>query len=281
MRTLPIRLTFVLCLFSFQNLLAQVDTLSFKSDISAKGGVDAFGVEQVDLIDQMMVVMPGLGSSTQDILNEQSVKPYLMPPRKKGEGGSSNYYALAACLEFYANFDNNYKVNLSPDYIYLSTDQDDLIQGLLFLIQHGTVSAAIVPYGADLIPSGVRNTSRFGIQNYLHLYRKETNRQQKIFETRKALMRGNPILVQMRVPADFPAMRKTKLWDASTAKGEVLYPFLVTSYLEHNETFELMSAWGPEWANNGYLWVEYDDFARFVENGFVLVPATGYETEGR
>ena len=278
---IPIRLTILSTLFSFQGLLAQTDTIPLYKTTSPKGILEAFGVDQVDLIDQLMVVMPGLGSSTQEILNEQSVKPYLMPPRNKGEGGSANCYALAACLEFYANFDNNYKVNLSPDFINLNLEKDDLFDGLLFLIQQGTVSAAIVPYQAELIPSGVRNTSRFGIQNYLHLYRKETSRQQKIFETRKALMRGNPVIVQMRVPADFPWLRKTKVWDAATAKGEVLYPFLVTSYLENNETFELMSVWGTEWANNGYLWVKYDDFARFVENGMVLVPLADYETEGR
>lgn len=268
-------------LFGIQTSWAQEDSLFLHKETGIKGALNAFGVEEAELIDKLMAVMPGLGSSSQEILNEQSVKPYLMPPRTKGEYGSANCYALAACLEFYANFDNNYKVNLSPDYIYLNLDKDDLIDGLLFLIQQGTVSAAIVPYQAMLIPSGVRNTTRFSVQNYLHLFRKETSRQQKIFETRKALMRGNPVLVQMRVPADFPALSRIKTWDASSARPEVLYPFLVTSYLEENKTFELMSTWGPEWASNGYLWVEYDDFARLVENGFVLVPSSEYETEGR
>ena len=248
---------------------------------STKGLDQAFGIDQADLIDQLMVVMPGVGSTSKELLNEQSVKPYLMPPRTKGEYGSANCYALAACLEFYANFQNNYKINLSPDYIYLNLDKDNLADGLVFLIKQGTVSAAIVPYQTTLIPSGVRNTSRFPIQNYLQVYRRETPRQQKIFETRKALMRGNPVLVELRVPADFPLLRKTKIWDAAGARQEVTYPFLVTSYLENDETFELMSTWGPEWANNGYLWVKYDDFARLVENGFVLVPAEAYETEGR
>lgn len=281
MRSIPIRLLIVFSLFYLENLQGQVDTLPNLKEMGPKGVVQAFGIEQADMIDQLMVVMPGLGSSTQEMLNEQSVKPYLMPPRTKGSEGSANCYALAACLEFYANFGNNYKVNLSPDYIFLNLDKDDLIDGLLFLIQQGTVSAAIVPYESNLIPSGVRNTSRFPILNYLHLYRKETSRQQKIFETRKALMRGNPVLVQMRVPADFHTLRKTRLWDASTGKPEVLFPFLVTSYIENNETFELMSTWGPEWGYNGYLWVRYDDFARLVENGFVVIPAPEYSTEGR
>ncbi|MBK8492478.1 MAG: hypothetical protein IPL49_16715 [Saprospirales bacterium] len=279
MRAIPNRLLTLLCFFSFQIVYAQVDTLP--QTYSQKGLDQAFGIDQADLIDQLMVVMPGVGSTSQELLNEQSVKPYLMPPRTKGQYGSANCYALAACLEFYANFQNNYKINLSPDYIYLNLDHDNLVDGLILLIKQGTVSAAIVPYQTTLIPSAVRNTSRFPIQNYLQVYRRETPRQQKIFETRKALMRGNPVLVEMRVPADFPLLRKAKIWDAVGARQEVTYPFLVTSYLENNETFELMSTWGPEWANNGYLWVKYDDFARMVENGFVLVPAEAYETEGR
>ncbi|MCB9284384.1 MAG: hypothetical protein H6563_09950 [Lewinellaceae bacterium] len=280
MRAIPNRLLILICFFSIQNLFAQIDSLP-PNNYATKGLAQTYGIEQADLIDQLMVVMPGVGSSSQEILNEQSIKPYLMPPRTKDQFGSANCYALAACLEFYANFQNNYKINLSPDYIYLNLTQDNLVDGLLFLIQQGTVSAAIVPYQTTMIPSAVRNTSRFPIENYLHVYRRETPRQQKIFETRKALMRGNPILVEMRVPADFPKLTKTKVWDGRNARPEVTYPFLVTSYLENNETFELMSVWGPEWANNGYLWVTYDDFARLVDNGFVLVPAATYETEGR
>ncbi|MFZ2897327.1 MAG: hypothetical protein WA004_01820 [Saprospiraceae bacterium] len=280
MRAIPIRFLVLSFFASLKTLAAQVDTLPSPYTVP-KGAVEAFGVEQLELIDRLMVVMPGLGTSSADILNEQSVKPYLMPPRTKDAQGSANCYALAACLEFYANFKSNYKVNLSPDYIFLSLDNDDLVNGLLHLIQQGTVSAAIVPYESTLIPSGVRNTTRFRIQNYLHLYRKETARQQKIFETRKALMRGNPVLVQMRVPASFPSLSKTKIWEAPGAKAEVLYPFIVTSYLEQNETFEIMSTWGPEWGHNGYLWVHYDDFARLAENGFVLVPMEAYATEGQ
>lgn len=280
MRAIPIRLLVLFFFLSIQSLAAQVDTLPMPYTVP-KGGLEALGVEQAELIDRLMVVMPGLGASSADILNEQSVKPYLMPPRTKGAQSSANCYALAACLEFYANFNSNYKVNLSPDYILLNLDRDDLVNALVLLIQQGTVSAAIVPYESTLIPSGVRNTTRFRIQNYLHLYRKETAKQQKIFETRKALMRGNPVLVQMRVPADFPSLRKVKIWEAPGAKAEVLYPFIVTSYLEQSETFEVMSAWGPEWGHNGYLWIHYDDFARLAENGFVLVPMEEYATEGQ
>jgi hypothetical protein len=277
MRIIPSRLLLLFCFLSLQSLYAQVDTIPFKTQ---KGVVHALGVDQADLIDQLMVVMPGLGTSSREILNEQSVKPYLMPPRTMGARGSANCYALAACLEFYVNFENNYKLNLSPDYIFLNLDKDDLVDGLLFLIQQGTVSAAIVPYESTRIPPAVRNTSRFAIQNYLHLYRKETARQQKIFETRKALMRGNPVLVQLRVPANFPQIAKMKTWDGTGDKLETVYPFVVTSFVESTETFELMGAWGPEWGHNGCLWVKYDDFARMAENGFVIMPAEKYQTEG-
>jgi len=274
---IPSRLLLLVSFLSLHSLSAQVDTIPLKTE---KGVLHALGVDQAELIDQLMFVMPGLGSTSREILNEQSVKPYLMPPRTKGARGSANCFVLAACLEFYVNFGNNYKLNLSPDYIFLNLDKDNLVDGFLFLIQQGTVSAAIVPYESVRIPPAVRNTSRFAIQNYLHLYRKETARQQKIFETRKALMRGNPVLVQMRVPANFPEIRRMKTWEGGGDKPETLHPFLVTSYMESSGMFELMGAWGPEWGHNGCLWVKYDDFARMAENGFVIVPAEQYSTEG-
>ena len=276
MKTMPIRLLLFLLFVPFV-LSAQVDSLP----PTEKGLVSAFGIEQADLIDRLMVTMPGFGSSSQEILNEQSIRSYLMPPRKKGPYDSANCYALAACLEYYANFDHNFKINLSPDYICLNLERDDLFDGLAFLIQQGTVNAAIVPYQSAMIPSAVRSTSRYPILNYLHIYRRETPRQQKIFETRKALMRGNPVLIQLRGPADLPQLRNTRLWDASGARPEATFPFLVTSYLEQNETFELMSVWGPEWGHNGYVWISYDDFARLAENGVVLIPKEDYQSEGQ
>lgn len=258
------RLLLLLCLFSAMPLLSMA-----QPDLQQRG---VLGVTDMEMIEQLMLVMPGLGSNSRDMLREQSVKPYLMPPRKRVSSGSDNAYVLASCLEFYVNFDDNFKVNLSPEYIALNLREDRMEEAIRFLAETGTVSAAIMPYGARRIPDGVRATSTYKILNFLHLYRKESKGRQVIFETKKALMRGNPVLVELSVPTAMEELKGVRVWDSKGAKGDVVKPFLLVGYNEEMAAFEALSCWGSEWGHNGYLWVSYDDFSRLVENGFVLIP---------
>ena len=105
---------------SFQTaIFAQVKDGVNLENTHSKGVVE-IGISNEALIEEMMPLMPGLGSSSREMLTEQNVKSYMMPPRKAAENSSLESYALATLMEFYVNFDNNYKVNLSPDYITLN-----------------------------------------------------------------------------------------------------------------------------------------------------------------
>ncbi|MCF8244834.1 MAG: C1 family peptidase [Saprospiraceae bacterium] len=258
--------------FFFVKINAQTDTIP--PDFTIKGM--AIGISAPEMIDQMMVTMPGLGSNAKAMMNEQSIKTYLMTPRKVGERGTITTYILSACMEFYANFSKNYKVNLSPDFVAINLvkeGQPDLKNGLRFLVTDGTVSADLMPYDSPNLPRNANNTDKFRIANYLQIF-KETHREtQKVFEVQKALMRGNPVIVEMKVPRSFQKVANTRFWSAigSTA-DQVTLPFMVVGYNLELEAFEIVSSWGTEWGTNGYLWIDFDDFGEIAQNGFVLVP---------
>ncbi len=260
----------VILSFTISTLQAQIDSLPTTEKIG-------IGIESAQLIDQLMVVMPGIGSNSRTMLEEQSVKSYKMPPRSSGQNGSAASYALATCLEYYVSFDRNYKVNLSPEYIDLSLTERATPKALTFLVTNGTVSAAITPYGSGAISPGVHATPKYKIQNFLLIYREEVRARQKIFETRKALMRGNPVMVEMKVPSNFQSLGKAKIWeDASKADKKETAHLIVVGYDENKEAFEVMSTYGNNWGRNGYLWIPFDDFGDRVKSGFVIVPDQEY-----
>lgn len=270
-----IRLLFS-CAFSFflVQLSAQNDTLP--ADFTVKGV--AIGISAPELIDQMMVVMPGLGSNAKAMMNQQSVKSYLMPPRQVGQRGTVMSYLLSTCMEFYSNFRKNYKVNLSPDFVALSLAKEgkpDIKNALRFLATEGTVSADIMPYDSPTIPRSAGATDKYKITNYLQIFRETHRDNQKVFEAQKALMRGNPVIVELMVPAGFDKVSKTRFWSAAGTNGgePVIMPFLVVSYNLELESFEVLSAWGPEWGSDGYLWIDFDDFGEIAQSGYVMVPA--------
>lgn len=232
----------------------------------------AIGISAPELIDQLMVTMPGLGAKS--MMEEQTVKPYLMPPRKVGARGDVTSYALATCLEFYSNFNKNYKVNLSPDFLSLKLNREqskDVKNALRLLVTDGTVSADVMPYDAPQMAGNLGDAKKYQINNYLQIFGTGQRKTQKVFEVQKALVRGNPVIVELTVPANFRTVKDIRFWTASD-EGEITLPFVVVSYNLDLEAFEIQSSWGTSWGSDGYLWIDFDDFGEMAKNGYVMVP---------
>lgn len=234
----------------------------------------AFGVTQAEIIDLLMPTIEGVGGSARELLQQQSVKPYMMPVRKVGNRGTELSYILASCLEYYINLDKNYKMNLSPDYISMNIENNgkraSFEEAFAFLAKQGTVNAAIIPYDAANLSDAVYSAQKFKITNFLHLFLDVTPARQRVYEVRKALMRGNPVLVEVKANEEIKSI-VGKTWEPSGAATET-YALLVVGYDEAQQAFEVQSCWGRNWGSNGYIWMSYDNFGKYAQNGYVIVP---------
>ncbi len=266
-------------LLFFAALLAAPFSAFAQVEIQTRAEEAQFGISDLELIDRLMYTVPGIGRDPRDIIERQSIKPYMMPVRKIGPRGSELSYIMASCLEYYVNLNQNYKDNLSPDYLSLHLEGNGKRMAprdaFLFLAEQGTVSASIVPYGSASIPNAVYATTKYHINNYLHIVRDVMKGRQKVFEARKALMRGNPVIVELQADAAFRGLIRQDAWEPPSRPAELFY-LLVVGYDEGREAFELMGCWGSSWGNSGYLWVRYDDFEKYVVNGYVMAPAGEY-----
>lgn len=235
-----------------------------------------FGITDEQLINQMMVALPNISGNTSELLDHQSVKANMMPVRDAGRGSSVLSYMLASCLEYYYNLGKNYKDNLSPDFIMLNLrgDNENISFGeaFQFLGESGTVSAAILPYGSTQVTQAVHATQHYKIRNYLHLFRNTTRGRQKSFEVRKALMRGHPVLVELVADDEIYTHTSGQKYLEMSKGATKMYPLAVVGFDEALGAFEVMSCWGRNWGDNGYIWIRYDDFEEFAQNGYVMVP---------
>jgi len=258
------------CLFLCTCVLAQNSPLDYGAP---KAATAKLGVDDAVMIDQMMFYIPGIGSSSREDLLRQNIKSYMMPIRQAPSPQMEWAYALAGAVEFYQNLNNNYKDNLSPDLVTLSLAQQGsrptLEDGLKFLVQQGTVSAAIVPYGSPTIPTSVYSVPKFKITNYLMLFRPETRGRNRVFETRKALSRGNPVIVELRTDATFTGLEANSYSAQTPTESHYL---TVVGYDGGTNTFELRGLFGRHWADAGYVQMSYDDFGRLAVRGIVLTP---------
>jgi len=259
-------------LFLLSITLLNLNAQNLDNEALIKRAQGVVGVSDAELIDYLMITMPNGKREGGASLKKQSIKTYMMPPRKADETGNTKCYALTACAEYYINYEENYKVNLSPDYVALSMPKDKLTEALSFLVKNGTVSADIMPYGSKFIPPSVRATQKYTVQNFLYIFREETKPRQKIFALRKAIVRGNPVLIEMRVPSDFEEFKNEELLLAEKSMTAETAPFVVVGYDENTKMLELLGTYGSSWGDNGYLEVNYDDFGEMAIEGFVLVP---------
>ena len=260
----------VIFLCAVQTPFAQIKDIQ-----STKGSVEQtyeLAIADAEKIDRLMPVMPGVGSHSRSLLDEKSVKPYLMPARNVGSVGQLWAYNLASLLEFYVNYDNNFKDNLSPDFISLSSVENSLENGLKFLADNGTVSAAIMPYESTTISPVIHGAKKFKIRQYLKIFNTHHNKNEKIFETRKALMRGHPILIKIGVNQKFMDAKNIKYWHNVIKNPDIEVSMLVVGYNHDLEAFELMCNWGSDWAENGFIFMDYADFGKLATEGIVIVP---------
>lgn len=232
------------------------------------------GISDRTLVDQYLFIMPRTGSSRQ-ALDRQDLKSYMMPVRRLAAQGSEWAYSLAATLEYYVNLNRNFKDNLSPDFIELSLRTKavsmDVEAGLRFLSQKGTVSAAIVPYGATAIPTAVYATQKFKIANFLQLFPAVASPKEKVFEVRKALTRGNPVVVELTTDAAFATLEGVYQWNPVGGTNQQ-HTLVVVGYDTKREAFELQSSFGNNWGSGGYIWISYDDFGRQAQTAYAMVP---------
>ena len=249
-------------------LFAQPDTTSYGNEKGPAGL--SFAVSDAELFDQYLPRLEFLDRSSRDLIMEQNLKAYMMPPRSAVEARESVFYALASCMEFYVNVDDNYKVNLSPDFIRLGTSSSEFDEILSSLHANGTISAAIMPFGSRSIPAGVGATQRYRIGRYFELFGAADRNRQKILHLRKALLRGNPVLVFMNVNEEFSQISEQRFYTGGTLRETKRQPFVVVGFDEDINSVEVLGYYGRTWGDNGYLWIDYDDFAKMADAAFVL-----------
>lgn len=248
--------------------LAQIPYGSPRSETATVGLTD------LTALDQLMYNIPGIGSPTREALVRQNIKSYMMPIRTCPTPELEWAYALTAATEYYLNLNNNFKDNLSPDYLAMNLRAQNravtVVDGLNLLVKQGTVSASIVPYGSTEIPRAVYAVPKFQIANFGYLFQPETRGRNRVFETKKALSRGNPVVVEMRTDATFANLRAGQ-YTPSGPLTETHY-LTVVGYDGETDEFELRGGFGRLWGGAGYVRLSYEDFGEMTTNGYVLIP---------
>ena len=121
----------------------------------------------------------------------------------------------------------------------------------------------------------LRKASANRIKDYVTLFSTSDPKSIKIEKTKLSLAQKKPVVIGMLLRNNFQQIRRgDQFWRPDTGDTTFLgaHAMVVVGYDDGKEAFEILNSWGASWGNGGFIWVKYDDYARFCCYGFQFIP---------
>ncbi|MGB1237816.1 MAG: C1 family peptidase [Pseudomonadales bacterium] len=239
-----------------------------------------------------------------DLPNAVSLKKYLPPVGDQGRAGScvgwSSVYAARTLAEK-RRLDlsipqRQLNEPFSPAYVYNQIklnpngcdDGSYISRALKLLKREGVLPLREFPYTDKACHRQPTSSERsragaFKIADYRRLSSSQYRSSAHI-SARKALSRGNPVVIGMLVGETFMRHRGSaavkfknrdyRALENSQRDGYGGHAMTVIGYddKKFGGAFELVNSWGKDWGNRGFAWLSYKDYNLWVLESYELIP---------
>jgi len=220
-----------------------------------------------------------------------SLEKYCPTPGDQGNHGTcvafANGYGIATLLYAKANEITDKSVIdqyiFSPSFLYElikdPTDGDcqngsDPIYAIVMLIDTGNAFIKTVPNncGISITDKAFKEAENYKISDASLLfapgeYSKPGS--EMIESTKKAILEGTPVSGGFHLPESFFSI-KSDVWTSNPDEVNKNWKhnghaMAVVGYDDNKAggAFRILNSWGTKWADKGYVWMRYDDYARY------------------
>ncbi|MEM1119387.1 MAG: C1 family peptidase [Bacteroidota bacterium] len=120
--------------------------------------------------------------------------------------------------------------------------------------------------------SELDRASTHKIMDFKTLFEPRDPKRIKINKTKLSLVQNRPVIIGMKLPASFQKVRKgAKTWFPRPNEPAYMgHAMTVIGFDDSRGAFEIMNSWSKDWGNDGFIWVKYDHFAKFVSYAFQM-----------
>jgi len=140
-----------------------------------------------------------------------------------------------------------------------------------------------------ILLSSYLNLQRFRISDYVTLFDNPFGTsgtvEERVPPVKKSLAEGKPVVIAMITPASFHlASSVWRPYENPGSGNHGAHAMCVISYDDdmYGGAFEIQNSWGTGWGNGGYIWITYNDFARWVYEAYEIIEnLTNYKDAAR
>lgn len=273
-----------------RRFLGAVVLLLAAFNLSAQSGPHAMGCVLDDDAYEHTPVKPRLLTRSYETLPLMvNWESYCPTPADQGSYGTCTSWAVAyaarSIMEAIALNRAVPEVNaqeaFSPSFVYYNIknpadtkcQNGSSIENALQLLYRQGVPRKSTFYSdcASYIPQrALTEAGQYKISDYFTLFRLDADSNRKISSTKMALAQGRPVIISMECYDSFSYVKH--VWNGNADVQRGYHAMCVVGY-DDNESggaFRIMNSWGTSWAEGGFAWVRYADFARYVRYGYEM-----------
>jgi hypothetical protein len=221
------------------------------------------------------------------------LKPYCPSIREQGKisscvGWSVGYAAMTiekAVANKWANDrhtidDNAYSAMFIFNQIKLGGCDfgAELAHAFTFLKDKGNVPFRdfAVESDCDSVPVGTltEKAKLHRVKDFATLFNPDDKPDVKIERVKLTLAHQKPVVIGMVVLENFLTLKSNDhMWYPTIGKTDLFggHAMVVIGYDDSKKAFEIMNSWGKGWANNGFVWIRYEDFAKYCKYAYQLI----------
>ena len=120
------------------------------------------------------------------------------------------------------------------------------------------------------------------IKDFLTLFSPEAKAEIKITKTKLSLAQNKPVVIGMSLLNNFVDIRYgNKFWIPQIGNTNVFggHAMCVIGFDDGKGAFEVMNSWGTLWGNEGFIWIKYEDFAKYCKYAYQFSIDEGIKQE--
>ncbi|MCF8234660.1 MAG: C1 family peptidase [Bacteroidales bacterium] len=123
------------------------------------------------------------------------------------------------------------------------------------------------------------SAAKYKIHDYRRLFDWGADDKTKVNTIKKSIAEHKAVVVGFKVPPSFHDAGS--IWKpanedyfSSSVSGHAMVVVAYNDEIGEEGAFLLVNSWGRNWGNNGYSWVEYDDFVFYCRSAFEMFSST-------